>query len=60
MNKLQNYYSIAMRSSTGETIWKLKKSIAITEKNLNQKYKSVLIFGTAKISQIFGPKFELE
>ena len=28
INKLQNYYVIAMRSSTGDTIWGLKKSIA--------------------------------
>ena len=28
INKLQNYYGIAMRSSTGETIWQLKKAIA--------------------------------
>ena len=28
INKLQKYYGIAMRSSTGATIWQLKKSIA--------------------------------
>ena len=28
INKLQNYYGIATRSSTGDTIWQLKKSIA--------------------------------
>ena len=28
INKLQNYYGIAIRSSTGDTIWGLKKSIA--------------------------------
>ena len=36
---------------------------SITEKNLNQKYKRVLIIGTAEISQLFRsqrPKFELE
>ena len=28
INKLQNYYGIAMRSSTGDTIWQLRKSVA--------------------------------
>ena len=28
INKLQNYYGIAMRGSTGDTIWQLKNSIA--------------------------------
>ena len=28
INKLQNYYGIAIRSSTGDTVWNLKKSIA--------------------------------
>ena len=28
INKLQNYYGIAIRSSTGGTVWNLKKSIA--------------------------------
>ena len=28
MNKLQNYYGLAIRSSTGGTVWNLKKSIA--------------------------------
>ena len=28
INKLQNYYGIAIRSSTGDTIWGLNRSIA--------------------------------